>query len=183
LQIHTHTRKHGNAKWEEGGRADCSGRKCSPRDTQEQKHQTPRGLSSSPPPPLHAHSSTATRTRRHTQPPALHMLCTGGEGRGEGTRTHRQPPHTLPTSVSLKNPRQVQRFIYRGGEDRGQAPAGTGGMVKRVQGVCVGCERRGALHTHLISHDINQTPAGDHRCHPPAPPAPGQARLPGWWGN
>ncbi len=156
---HTHTNTaEGNAKWEGVGREGRLLReKMQPRDTKK-KHQTPaRALLLPTTRTRTQHSST--HTTAHAAPCTTHAVH---RGEGREARTHAPPaPHT-PTSVSLKNRRRVQRFTYRGGEDRGQAPAGTGGMVKGVQGVCAVCGvcEEGALsHTphHITSHHITST--------------------------
>ena len=122
LQTHTHTNKHSrgdNAKWEEGGPI-AQGENAAPEIHNNKNTKPRRGLSSSPPPPLHAHSSTHsnTHTTAHAAP-ALHMLCTGGRGE-EGRHTHAPPapPHT-PHVGFLEKPTTGSSDLYTGVERTG----------------------------------------------------------------
>ncbi len=117
------------------------------------KTKTPNPGEGSPPPHLPTPRTLHMEAQQHAAPCTTHAVHRGERGGGKAHARTASPTHT-PHVGFLENPRRVQRLIYRGGEDRGQAPAGTGGMVKGVQGGV--CEEGALSHTpHITSHQPN----------------------------
>ena len=154
----THTRKQTQQRGTRSGRREggpiAQGENAAPEMHKNKNTKPRRGLSSSPPPPLHAHCSTATRTRRHTQPPALHLLCTGGGGWGEA-HARTASPHT-PHVGFLEKPTTGPAIYIQGWRGQGSSTSRYRGYGQGGTGGVCGVYEEGAL-SHNTSHHITST--------------------------